>query len=121
MESRSGSERVSLIFFALFLASCTRHSAILRYASARHVVVQERRPGVLLVSGATIHSGSCIDSVSRQRNGAEVTLVVKLVPADGHCSGEFFALVSSLGTKTIKLGIPNSSDPQELGMIWSSK
>ncbi len=121
MGSRSESKRVSLIFFAVFLMSCMRHSALLKYASARRVTVKERRPGVLLISGGTIHSGSCIESVTQQRNGSEVTLVVKLVPANGHCSGEFFALVSSHGTKTIKLGIPSSSDPQELDAIWNSK
>lgn len=112
-------EHAVVIVAALILAACMRHSALLKYGSARNVTVRERRPGVLFVSGGTIHSGSCVDRVTQERDGTNVTIVVKLVPAKGPCAGEFFSLVSTSGVNTINLGIPGSNDPKEFGPIWS--
>jgi len=119
MENGFGLKLVSCLLVLFCTTMCVRRTAVLKYASARRVSVKEIHGPALLISGGTIHSGSCISRVEQQRNGSAVTLLVRLVPADGHCSGEFFSVVSLDGTlNTVKLGIPNSRDPSELGVIW---
>jgi hypothetical protein len=96
-----------------------RHTAVLKFASARRVEARQIRPNQLLVSGGSIHSGSCIQRTEQRRRGGEVTLIVTLMPANGHCSGEFFSVVNiDPKTDVVKLGVPESADPNELGIIW---
>jgi hypothetical protein len=108
------------LVFLILLTACGRQHSVLKYASARRIVIKEQRPGQLLLSGMTIHSGSCVEEVRQERDGPVVTLVVKLVTARGPCSGEFFAVIPvGSSVNAIKLGIPKSSDPQELGVVWT--
>lgn len=70
--------------------------------------------------GGTIHSGSCIKRVDQEHNGSVVTIVVTLMPADNRCAGEFNAMVPlDADLTTVKLGVPKSGDPNELGVIWT--
>ena len=110
------------IAVSLFIAACIRHTAVLKYASLRAVKVRTVHERSLLISGGTIHSGSCVRSIEQPRSGSVVTLVVTLVPADGHCSGEFFAMIPvDKDLRAIKLGVPDSSDPTELGVVWTNE
>src|SRR5258708_27544988 len=102
----------------VFAVACARRPFLLKYASALRIVVTERRDAVL-IAGGTIHSGACVDRISQQRDGDAVTLVVSLIPADGRCSGEYFAMIEKRpNLSIIKLGVPGSNNPQELGVIW---
>jgi hypothetical protein len=112
--------KIALILLTASAIACGNgRPFLLKYGSARRISVREHR-NTLLISGATIHSGACVDTVKQQRKDGNVTLVVSLVPADGHCSGEYFVSVARApDLQIVKLGIPGSQNPDELGVIWS--
>jgi hypothetical protein len=114
--------RSSTAIIVCLLLACNRQTFQLKYVSARRVVIRKTPAGALLVSGGTIHSGACVERVDQRWRGSEVTLVVTLVAAKGPCSGEFFAMLPrEEKPSSIKLGIAGSSDPDELGAVWTER
>jgi hypothetical protein len=113
-----GGKVVAAFAVATLLAAC--HSRVLRYQAAHHLTVdQTRYKDVLLVSGGSIHSGLCVQSVEQLRQGDVITLVVKLELADLRCPGSFFALIRrDPNLREVRLGVPGSSAAGDLGVVW---
>ena len=119
MGSHFGFRVGSLLLLVFAAGACFREHFTLNYASAR-VVIRELRPGTLMIKGRSIHSGACVDEVLQERLRSGVRLVVKMGPISGRCPGEFYAIVPiDPSVRTISLGVPDSANPQEYGVIWS--
>jgi hypothetical protein len=119
MANRLGKRVTNLILVLGALVACVRQHGTLQYGSAR-VAIKEVRPGSLMITGRTIHSGACVENVAQVREAGDLRIVVTMGPIKGRCLNEFFAMIHvDPNLQTISLGVPGGKRPQELGVVWS--